>query len=111
MRKGTKTTKAHKRKKSSNARLQQITRVAANLFFEKGFWQTTTKEIAEACNISVGTLYYYSKSKYDFPLIFSRVKNAVTAKASGSFNDSHSIGRIENRASAPLEIEMAIVST
>ena len=73
MRKGTKATKAHKRKKSSNARLQQITRVAANLFFEKGFWQTTTKEIAEACNISVGTLYYYIKSKYDFPLIFSKV--------------------------------------
>lgn len=71
MRKGT--NKAHKRNKSANARLQQISRVAANLFFEKGFWQTTTKEIAEACNISVGTLYYYIKSKYDFPMMFSKV--------------------------------------
>ncbi|OGO59877.1 MAG: hypothetical protein A2Z36_03230 [Chloroflexi bacterium RBG_19FT_COMBO_48_23] len=73
MPKKTKATKAHKRNKSANARLQQISRVAADLFFEKGFWQTTTKEIAEACNISVGTLYYYIKSKYDFPLIFSKV--------------------------------------
>ena len=73
MRKGTKTNKAHKRKKTVNTRLQQISRVAANLFFEKGFWQTTTKEIAESCNISVGTLYYYIKSKYDFPMIFSKV--------------------------------------
>ncbi|MBN2462159.1 MAG: TetR/AcrR family transcriptional regulator [Dehalococcoidia bacterium] len=73
VRKVTKATKARKRKKSANAKLQQISRVAADLFFEKGFWQTTTKEIAEACHISVGTLYYYIKSKYDFPMMFSKV--------------------------------------
>jgi len=39
VRKGTKANKAHKRKKTANVRLQQISRVAANLFFEKGFWQ------------------------------------------------------------------------
>jgi AcrR family transcriptional regulator len=76
--KKTKSTKAHKRKKAANARLQQISRAAANLFFEKGYMQTTTKEIAKACNISVGTLYYYIKSKDDFPIIFSEIhKNDV----------------------------------
>ncbi|MCX6004530.1 MAG: TetR/AcrR family transcriptional regulator, partial [Chloroflexi bacterium] len=62
-----KSEKVRKSSKSANANLQQISRAAADLFFEKGFWQTTTREIAEACNISVGTLYYYIKSKYDFP--------------------------------------------
>jgi TetR/AcrR family transcriptional regulator, cholesterol catabolism regulator len=59
-------------------KLQQISKVAATLFFEKGYMQTTTKEIAEACDISVGTLYYYIKSKDDFPIIFSQIhKNDV----------------------------------
>ncbi|MCX6005272.1 MAG: TetR/AcrR family transcriptional regulator, partial [Chloroflexi bacterium] len=60
--------------------LQQISRAAADLFFEKGFWQTTTREIAEACNISVGTLYYYIKSKYDFPQMFSKVHTRDISK-------------------------------
>src|SRR4030042_6823832 len=74
-----KTNKADKRNKSANTRLQQISKVAANLFFEKGYMQTTTKEIAEACNISVGTLYYYIRSKDDFPTIFSEIhKNDIS---------------------------------
>jgi len=48
-------------------------RVASNLFFEKGFWQTTTKGIAEACDIGVGTLFYHIKSKYNFPVLFNKV--------------------------------------
>ncbi len=58
---------------SANDRLQQICRVASNLFCEKGFWQTTTKEIAEACGIGVGTLFYHIKSKYNFPVLFNKV--------------------------------------
>jgi TetR/AcrR family transcriptional regulator, cholesterol catabolism regulator len=74
MREGTTTiTRTRKRNMSANDRLQQICRAASNLFFEKGFWQTTTKEIAEACNISVGTLFYHIKSKYDFPILFNKV--------------------------------------
>lgn len=73
MSKGRKTISAPKKNMSTDDRLQQICKVASNLFFEKGFWQTTTKEIAEACNISVGTLFYHIKSKYDFPILFGRV--------------------------------------
>ena len=54
----------------SNDRLQEISLVAANLFCQKGYAQTTTKDIARACNISVGTLYYYITSKRDFIKIF-----------------------------------------
>jgi AcrR family transcriptional regulator len=71
VRKGTH--KTRNRNKSASAKLQHISRVAANLFFIKGYMQTTTKEIAEACDISVGTLYYYIKSKDDFPIIFSQI--------------------------------------
>jgi len=70
---GIKNTKTNKRNMSANDRLQQICRVASNLFCEKGFWETTTKEIAEACGISVGTLFYHIKSKYDFPILFNKV--------------------------------------
>ena len=70
---GTKSIKSRKRNMPANDRLQQICHVASNLFCEKGFWETTTKEIAEACGISVGTLFYHIKSKYDFPVLFNRV--------------------------------------
>jgi AcrR family transcriptional regulator len=75
-----KSEKSRKRSKSANTRLQQITQVAASLFFKKGYWRTTTKEIAEACGISVGTLYYYIKSKDDFPRMFSKIQTTDVGK-------------------------------
>jgi AcrR family transcriptional regulator len=59
-----------KSKVGGNNRLQEISTVAARLFRQKGYAETTTKEIARACNISVGTLYYYIRSKKDFIKIF-----------------------------------------
>lgn len=73
MSRGTAIKKRRRRNMSADDRLQQICRVASNLFFKKGFWQTTTKEIAEACGISVGTLFYHIKSKNDFPALFNKV--------------------------------------
>lgn len=63
----------HKRTKSADAKLQQIAKVAATLFCEKGFTETTVRDISKACNISMGHLYYYIKSKDDFPVIFSDI--------------------------------------
>jgi len=53
--------------------LEEISKVAATLFFEKGYTQTTTREIAEGCGISVGTLYYYIQSKSDFLTVFCNI--------------------------------------
>jgi TetR/AcrR family transcriptional regulator, cholesterol catabolism regulator len=61
----------YKNTKSANAKVRRIAKIAAHLFNKKGYGQATTKEIAEACHISVGTLYYYIKSKEDFIRIFS----------------------------------------
>lgn len=38
---------------------------AVNLFIEKGFHRTTTREIAKASGFSIGTLYEYIGTKED----------------------------------------------
>ncbi|MDD5313305.1 MAG: TetR/AcrR family transcriptional regulator [Dehalococcoidia bacterium] len=59
--------------KLRNTKIRQIARTAASLFFKKGYMQVTTREIAEACRISPGTLYYYIKAKDDFLKILSQI--------------------------------------
>lgn len=43
----------------------QIVEGALKLFFERGFHPTTIREIADACNMSMGQLYHYISSKDD----------------------------------------------
>ena len=57
----------------ADARLLQIANAAVALFIKKGYVQTTTREIGKACGISPGHLYYYIKSKDDFPAIFAAI--------------------------------------
>ena len=45
-----------------------ILQTASNLFAEKGFHRTTTKDIAQAADISEGTLYNYFEDKDDLLL-------------------------------------------
>ena len=40
-----------------------ILEAAARLFAEKGFHRTTTRDIAEAADVSEGTLYNYFENK------------------------------------------------
>ncbi|KEO83637.1 TetR/AcrR family transcriptional regulator [Tumebacillus flagellatus] len=47
------------------ARRLQIVQAAVELFVEKGFHKTTTREIAKASGIGIGTLYEYLQSKED----------------------------------------------
>ena len=51
--------------RSSKTR-QHIYSIASNLFLEKGYEATTLKDIAEAADVSTGTLYRYFPSKGDF---------------------------------------------
>jgi AcrR family transcriptional regulator len=59
-----------KRRTYKDERLKQIVKTAAKLFYKNGFANTTTRQIAEACGISQGNLYYYIKSKEDFFNLF-----------------------------------------
>jgi AcrR family transcriptional regulator len=43
----------------------QIVRAAVDLFVEKGFHKTTTREIAKKSGLGIGTLYEYVQSKED----------------------------------------------
>ncbi len=63
-----------KKPKKPNAKLLQIVVAAADLFHEKGYGPTTTRDIGEACNISPGHLYYYINSKDDFPAMFRKIQ-------------------------------------
>ena len=49
-------------------RKREIIDAAASLFAEKGFHRTTTKDIADAAQVSEGTLYNYFESKDDLLL-------------------------------------------
>lgn len=46
-------------------RRRQIVQGAVDLFVRKGFHKTTTREIAQACGLSIGTMYEYIQSKED----------------------------------------------
>ena len=54
-----------RRERQLAARRTQIIQAAANLFASKGFHRTTTKDIAEAAEVSEGTLYNYFENKDD----------------------------------------------
>ena len=46
-------------------RRRQIVDAAVNLFIENGFHKTTTRQIAQAAGISIGSLYEYIATKED----------------------------------------------
>lgn len=52
---------------------QRIYNVAADLFLNNGYETTTLKNIAEAADVSTGTLYRYYPSKGDFLVEIGRV--------------------------------------
>ena len=65
-----------RREKRIARRLDQILDAAARLFAAKGFHRTTTREIAEAADVSEGTLYNYFDSKNDLLIaIIARLAN------------------------------------
>ena len=77
---------AARRERRIAARREQILDAAARVFAEKGFARATTKEIADAADVSEGTIYNYFDSKHDllislpqrisWPMVSSFVKSA-----------------------------------
>jgi TetR/AcrR family transcriptional regulator len=62
----------HERKeREKEARREEIISAAQKIFFEKGLPASTMDEIAEAAELSKGTLYLYYKSKEDLYLAVS----------------------------------------
>ena len=55
----------NRRERRIAARQEQILEAAATVFSQKGYERATTREIAEAADISEGTLYNYFDNKVD----------------------------------------------
>jgi TetR/AcrR family transcriptional regulator, cholesterol catabolism regulator len=55
-------------------RRQEILDAAAQIFFEKGYDATSTKDIADAAGLLKGSLYYYVETKEDF--LFEIIKES-----------------------------------
>ena len=63
---------------------------AARLFREKGFERTSLKEIAEACNMLPGSLYYrYSSKEALLVELMRRGVDLVTAEVESAYASSH----------------------
>jgi AcrR family transcriptional regulator len=76
-------------------RRRQIIDAAVLLFVQKGFHKTTTREIARAANISIGSLYEYVASKED---ILYLVCDAIHAEM------EHHVAEAIARASSAKEV-------
>lgn len=59
------TTSTTRKERRIAARKAQILDAAATIFSQKGYGSTTTKEIAEAADVSEGTLYNYFQNKQE----------------------------------------------
>ena len=61
-----------RKQRRTAAKRELILEAAGRLFAEKGYHRTTTKDIAEASDVSEGTIYNYFSSKED--LLFGILK-------------------------------------
>lgn len=77
------------RTKKQNEEIRAVTRAvilnsALQLFAEKGYAHTTTRNIAQAAGLSVGLMYHYFENKESllqavFDFVMARIDEAITA--------------------------------
>lgn len=80
-----------RRERRIERRRQEIMEAAAQVFAERGYANTTTKEIALTADVSEGTLYNYFNSKRDILL-------AIVDEQQGAIEKTlASVGRLENQ--------------
>jgi len=66
-------------------RKHQLVIKAASLFVKKGYLQTSIRDIAEECGLSVGALYHYIHSKEDILSLFQEISSQEIRK----FGEEH----------------------
>ncbi len=72
-----------RRERRIAARKQQIMEAAAKLFAEKGFHRTTTHDIANAADVSEGTLYNYFENKDELLIGIMGMLGEIPAMSAG----------------------------
>ncbi len=92
---------AEKREREKRQRYNEILDAAETIFFSKGVDPATMDQIAEAANVSKGTLYLYFKSKEEvyggvcargMEIMLDRFRQATTGDAPG-IDKVESVGR------------------
>jgi AcrR family transcriptional regulator len=79
------------REKNKVEKLQRIREAARELFVQKGFDETTTREIAIRAGVGIGTVFTYAENKRDLLfLIANDDLDEVTRKAEVSVSDDAS---------------------
>lgn len=83
------------RERNKQEKLARIRRAALELFQAKGYEATTTKEIAEAADVAIGTVFMYANDKRDLLfLIFNDALDGVV---------DHAFSRVDGRK--PLSLQ------
>ena len=78
-----------RRERSKRAKLERIKRAARKLFARKGFEGTTTREIADAADIGVGTLFLYAVTKEDLLVLIFREEFGLAVEAAYNSLPAH----------------------
>lgn len=83
---------------------QRILTAALDLFREKGFWETTMREIAVAAGMATGAAYYYFDSKDAIVLAFyERAQEEMAPAVAAAFESGSSLAvRLEALVEAKL---------
>ncbi len=85
------------RERNKLDKLERIKVAAAELFAEKGFDAATTREIAKAAGVGLGTLFLYAEDKRDIVfLIFNDELDRITDEAFASADPA-----------APLDVQLS----
>jgi TetR/AcrR family transcriptional regulator, cholesterol catabolism regulator len=95
---------------------ERLRRVALDLFWEKGYRKTSTRDLAAALGVQQGSLYYHVKKKEDllYDICYSsleRVMQQVEAAANSTGNPLESLRRITRAhmiATLELQREMLV---
>jgi TetR/AcrR family fatty acid metabolism transcriptional regulator len=84
---------AVRRQRRAAARREQILDAATKVFAEKGFARATTREIADAADVSEGTIYNYFASKEDLLIgIMERVAESELLSTLFDISDEQRTG-------------------
>jgi len=82
---------ALRRQREKELRVHAILKAAETLFAQNGYHATSMEEIADICELSVGTLYFYFKNKEDLLLnLMDSISHSLRKLVGNAFKESHS---------------------
>ncbi len=76
-----------KQRVSKEEKKEEIVKTACKLFAERGYYNTTIPDIAEAMGMSVGNLYNYFKSKEELAKYIMQYASALIGKEIREINE------------------------